>query len=168
MQVMQRLTWMLLAGVALGYAAGTVNSVLANRPQTPAARAPVQTGLPGARTAAPPDIAPVPNPPLYPDPPNRPMHWSAEHLRQVFQARMAVSKRDDAIGAAATFRGQSFRTHSIGATFRLKFDTPRPSNRAGVMSLVDDADQHEGVTDLYVIFGGTGQMVTGGEIANRV
>jgi mannose-6-phosphate isomerase-like protein (cupin superfamily) len=171
MQVMQRLTSMLFVGVALGYAAGTVNSVLANRPQTPAAqRAPVQTDLPAARTAAPPDIAPVANPPLYPDPPNRPMHWSAEHLRKVFQARMAASKgdRNDTIGGAATFQSQSFRTHSIGATFRMKFDTPRRSNRAGVMSLVDDADQHEGVTDLYVIFGGTGQMVTGGEIANRV
>ena len=56
MQVMQRLASMLLAGVALGYDAGTVNSVLANRPQTPAVRAPVQTGLPAARTA-PPDIA---------------------------------------------------------------------------------------------------------------
>jgi mannose-6-phosphate isomerase-like protein (cupin superfamily) len=96
------------------------------------------------------------------------MHWSADEIARIFAARLAQQRDGQAQASAPAFRGQSFRTHSIVATFREKYPTPRPSNRAGVVSRVDDADQHEGVTDFYVMVGGTGQMITDGQIQNRV
>ena len=119
------------------------------------------------RTPEPKAIPPVPNPPLYPDSPTTATHWSADEIARIFAARLAQQKGQTQAGAP-TFRGQSSRTHSVAATFRAKYPTPRPSNRAGVMSRVDDADHHEGVTDFYVILGGAGQMITGGQIQNRV
>jgi hypothetical protein len=167
---MKRLPVMMIVGVVLGYVAGAMNYVLAGTAGSPVTQsAPAQAQAPAGRAGVAPDIPPVANPPLYPDAPTRPMHWRAADLHRVYQARVAAIKTGgNAAAGDGAFAGQSFRTHSIGAIFRMKFDTPRPSNRAGVMSRVDDADQHEGVTDFYVMFGGTGQMITDGVIANRV
>lgn len=155
--MLQRIVNVLLVSLVAGYVAAYVRSPL-----------PVQAQA--GQRALPPPIPPVANPPLYPDPPNKPMHWKADDIRKVYEARLAAATGGGQNAPAApALRGQSFRTHSVGVTsFRVKFDKPKPSNRAGVMSLVDDADQHQGVTDFYVITGGTGRMVTDGVIANRV
>ena len=153
----------LLLAAMVGYIAGWLNSSPASVIQTPAREAQAQ----GDARPLPPEIPPVSNPPLYPDPPNRAMHWSLDELRQVYEARLAAVGKSTT-PPAASFQGQSFRTHRIGASFRVQSDVAHLSNRAGVLSLVDDADQHEGVTDFYVYLGGSGQIVTDGVIENRV
>jgi mannose-6-phosphate isomerase-like protein (cupin superfamily) len=42
-----------------------------------------------------------------------------------------------------------------------------PSNFTKRMSPWEDAEQHEGVSDIYVVVGGSGTWVVGGEIENR-
>jgi mannose-6-phosphate isomerase-like protein (cupin superfamily) len=121
--------------------------------------------------------APVPNPPLYPDPPRKPAHWKLEDLRKIHEARAAFQRAHPDSptqgGAAAlpagtpTFQGQRFRTHNVGSNFRAYYPTPRPGNLTGIVSHYDDAELHEGVSDFYVITGGGGQMVVDGEIENR-
>jgi len=126
-----------------------------------------------------PDIAPVPNPPLYPDlqPATKPMHYSADYMRRIHEIRRAKAAR----GVPPTWApgepridAQLFRTHQLGVsssgyglTFRQKYGKPRPSQATGVMSYYDDADQHEGVTDFVIMVGGSGQFVVDGEIENR-
>ena len=157
----------LLLAVMVGYIAGWLNSRPASVLQTPAReQAQAQTD----ERPLPPEIPPVPNPPLYPDPPNRAMHWSLDELRRIYAARLAAVGNSTASASppAASFQGQSFRTHRIGASFRVQGAVAQLSNRAGVLSLLDDADQHEGVTDFYVLLGGSGQIVTDGVIENRV
>jgi len=149
--MMKRLGPAVLLGALVGYVGGTIGGSGAAAQQAPA---------PGSRASVP-HIPPVPSPPLYPDPPLGPVHWSAEDLRTVYEARLSGR-------GSPGFQGQNFRTHSIGSIFRERFPTPKPSNRAGVMSHLDDADQHEGVSDFYVIIGGEGQMMTDGVIENRV
>lgn len=144
---------LLVVSILAGQLAGYVRAGALVRAQTPGVQAPRP-------------IPPVAAPPLYPDSPTMPMYWSSGEIERIYRARLAQGRGQGQGGPV--FRGQSFRTHSIGAMFRVKYPTPQPSNRAGVMSRVDDADQHEGVTDFYVILGGQGQMVTGGEIQNRV
>ena len=46
--------------------------------------------------------------------------------------------------------------------------TPRPSRFVQVMSQWGDAEQHARVTDFYLIRGGTGTILVGGEMENRV
>src|SRR5262249_13317302 len=126
-----------------------------------------------------PDIPPVPNPPLYPDlqPVNKPMHYSADYMHPIHEIRRAKAARGvPPVWAAGEPRidGQLFRTHQFGVsssgygvTFRQKYPKPRPSQATGVVSYYDDADQHEGVTDLVIMVGGSGQFVVDGEIENR-
>ena len=88
-------------------------------------------------------------------------------MKKVYDARVAAARGVTSATAAPRFESLQTRTHGVSLFFRTKFDSPRPANRSGIVSLVDDADQHEGVTDFYVIAGGTGQMVTDGEIEHR-
>lgn len=163
---MTRRLLVLLLSVLIGYLAGYLRDPLT----TPAsAQSQGQGQAPGGTPAA---IPPVANPPLYPDPPQRPMHWSRDQLEKIYQARAATAKATGEAEVAPpngpNFEGQSFRLYSVGGTFRLKHATPRLSNRAGVLSRVDDADQHEGVSDFYVYIGGGGEIVTEGVIEKRV
>jgi mannose-6-phosphate isomerase-like protein (cupin superfamily) len=156
----RRIGLILLLCALAGYLAGYVSS--------PAQAVSAQTRA---------DIPPVPNPPLYPDPPNKPRHWRLEDLRKIHEARLAAQRADPGRptqGGGAplppgtpAFQGQRFRTHNIGTNFRWYYDPPRPANLTGVMSHYDDAEQHEGISDFYVITGGGGQMVVDGEIENR-
>ncbi len=126
--------------------------------------------------ALPPPIAPVPNPPLYPDAPQGPAYWDANDIKKIFEARRAFAKAnpDQGFGGGQlpagtpTFQGQTFRTHWMtGLLYRAKYTKPRPSNVTGRMSMFDDADQHQGATDFYVVTGGGGRMIVGGIIENR-
>ena len=165
---MKRVALALLVGTMLGYLGGCMSGDPA-----PAGTPETETQQQAAAVPElPPRIPPTESPPLYPDPPNEPMHWSRDTLQQVYDARIAavrsVASGNVAASPSPAFQRQSFRTHSIGASFRTKRDVPQLSNRAGVLSLVDDADQHEGVTDFYVYVGGNGRIVTDGVIENRV
>jgi mannose-6-phosphate isomerase-like protein (cupin superfamily) len=48
---------------------------------------------------------------------------------------------------------------------RLHHDKPQPSDQLQIMSLFDDAEFHTDLTQLYVLVGGSGTIVLGGEVA---
>lgn len=161
---MKNLVPVLFVSIVVGYLGGFV---------TRGAREPVsaqaaQAGQASAgRQELPPRIPPVANPPLYPDPPGEVVHWTSEGLRRIYDARVEAARSSRTTVNEPRFQSLSVRTHSVGLFFRVKFDSPRPANRSGIVSLLDDADQHEGVTDFYVITGGSGQMIMDGVIENR-
>ena len=142
------------AGILVGFTAAAVTHTSSTSVQ---AQAP-QSGAPR--------IPPVANPPLYPAPPSQVVVVKKAQVQQMYAARVAAS-RSGSQDSGPRFPTVSMRTHGMNMFFRVKFDTPRPANRSGIVSLVDDADQHEGVTDFYVMTGGRGQMVTDGVIENR-
>jgi hypothetical protein len=137
-----------------------------------------QTAAPADPNALPPGIPPVADPPLYPDVQNhQPMYWSAEQMHEYFVRRSEWAKAHPSAPFfapvilppdAPRLQGDVYRTHTIGVTsFRRKFLTPQPSNMTGRLSLVDDADQHQGVSDFYVMTGGVGVTILGGVITDR-
>ena len=175
-ETMRSLT-LLLVGVTCGVLANTWAAT--GRGQSPSNAvqgASPRQGRGGGGTV---DIAPVPNPPLYPDlqPATKPMHYPAEYMRRIHEIRRAKAGRGiPPIWAPGEPRidGQLFRTHQLGVsssgyglTFRQRYEKPRPSQATGVMSYYDDADQHEGVTDFVIMVGGSGRFVVDGEIENR-
>ena len=170
---MRRTAAALLLSALVGYIAGSIDPPMASvtHPQARAQSDPLGT--------PPPNIPPVANPPLYPDSPQKPMHWSIDDLRRIHEARAAFQRanpdRPTQGGSSGltqppgtpVFQGQRFRTHNISTNFRAYFDAERPANLTGVMSHYDDVEQHEGVSDFYVFTGGSGQMVVDGVIDNR-
>jgi mannose-6-phosphate isomerase-like protein (cupin superfamily) len=103
-------------------------------------------------------------PPLAPDQPARTQHWSADDLRRLHVERMSAAA---AGRPQPPFQGMVGRTHVIMLTSRPYSDRPKPSNFVKVMSQWDDAEQHEGMSDIYVVVAGTGRMIVGGAIENR-
>jgi len=73
-------------------------------------------------------------------------------------------------GSSQSFGGGpvhiSTRNFSIFQLYRLHREQPVQS-LTKVNSVWDDAEQHAGAYDFYVITGGTGEMIVGGKIANR-
>jgi hypothetical protein len=177
---MSRIGPVLLLSVFVGYAAGYVSPRThmtaqgggGGQPQSQGRGQPVDPLAPPA-----PNIPPVANPPLYPDPPNKPMHWRIDDLRKIHDARLEAQKANPGRGTQGggialppgtpAFQGQRFRTHNISTNFRVYYENERPANLTGVMSHYDDVEQHEGVSDFYVITGGGGRMVVDGVIENR-
>jgi mannose-6-phosphate isomerase-like protein (cupin superfamily) len=110
--------------------------------------------------------------PLAPDAP-QPMHWSIDDIRKAHdemaararQAAAPAGGSSQAVGGGSLIRVRT-RTHSMTMLFRRHREAP-VSSLTGVMSRWDDAEQHAGVYDFYVITGGTGEMVVGGEIEAR-
>ncbi len=157
----------LIGFVCAGMLAGVVGSTLFR-----AARIVLAQGPGAAQTSGgprePPRIPPVANPPLYPDPQPNVVVWTTADMKKIYDVRVAAARGNAAAAdAGPRLEGVQTRTHGVSLFFRRKFDSPRPANRTGIRSLVDDADQHEGVTDFYVIVGGTGQMITDGELEHR-
>ena len=105
------------------------------------------------------------------------MHYSVDLLHRIHEVRKANAARGIQVPpetAQPRIEGQTFRTHNFGMsssgygiTHRQTYETPRPSGAIGVMSQYEDADQHEGVTDLLIVVGGSGQFVVDGTIQNR-
>ncbi|HEV2387898.1 MAG TPA: hypothetical protein VGS20_11650 [Candidatus Acidoferrales bacterium] len=125
-------------------------------------------GLGPARPAVNPAQSQLPA--LLPGQPTAAMYWSIDTLRKIHAERIAIGPRSQGEvgrGQATPFRGERFRTHSIGFNTRFYWDLPRPSNLTGTVSHYDDAEQHEGVSDFYVIIGGSGKILVDGVIANR-
>ena len=111
-------------------------------------------------------------PALAPDAPPT-MYWSVDDLRKAHSELAEVAAK--AMKEAGTGSSQSFgggpvhvssRNFSIFQLYRLHREQPVAS-LTKVNSVWDDAEQHAGAYDFYVITGGTGEMIVGGKIANR-
>jgi len=111
-------------------------------------------------------------PALAPDAPPT-MYWSVDDLRKAHSELAEVAAK--AMKEAGTGSSQSFgggpvhvssRNFSIFQLYRLHREQPVLS-LTKVSSVWDDAEQHAGAYDFYVITGGTGEMIVGGKIANR-
>ncbi len=111
-------------------------------------------------------------PPLAPDAPPT-TFWSADDLYKAhtdLAAKAAKAIKEAGTGSSQSFGGGpvhiSTRNFSIFQLYRLHREQPVMS-LTKVNSLWDDAEQHAGAYDFYVITGGTGEMIVGGKIANR-
>jgi mannose-6-phosphate isomerase-like protein (cupin superfamily) len=111
-------------------------------------------------------------PALAPDAPPT-LYWSVDDLRKAHSnlAEVAAKAMKEAgSGSSQSFGGGpvhvSTRNFSIFQLYRLHREQAVPS-LTKVNSLWDDAEQHAGAYDFYVITGGTGEMIVGGKIANR-
>jgi mannose-6-phosphate isomerase-like protein (cupin superfamily) len=111
-------------------------------------------------------------PALAPDAPPV-TYWNIDDIRKA-HAELA-EKSMKAAAQAGSGSSQSFgggpvhvstRNFSIFMLYRLHREQPVLS-LTKVNSVWDDAEQHAGAYDFYVITGGTGEMVVGGKIANR-
>ena len=111
-------------------------------------------------------------PPLAPDAPPV-TYWNIGHIRKAHTELAEKSMK--AATQAGSGSSQSFgggpvhvqtRNFSIFMLYRLHRDQPVLS-LTKVNSVWDDAEQHSGAYDFYVITGGTGEMIVGGKIANR-
>jgi mannose-6-phosphate isomerase-like protein (cupin superfamily) len=84
-----------------------------------------------------------------------PTHWSADDLKNVHTQLAARSNGRIVSKPRDLLQLPMMRTHMFDVVHRPKLTTqPTP-------------EQHEGVTDLYVILGGTGTLTVGGEITDR-
>ena len=86
---------LLLVSALVGYAAGSVS------PRADVAAQGGRGGQPADPLGTPaPNIPPVANPPLYPDPPLKPMHWSIDDLRKVHEARAALDRKSTRLNSS--------------------------------------------------------------------
>ncbi|MBZ5728996.1 MAG: AraC family ligand binding domain-containing protein [Acidobacteriia bacterium] len=169
----------ILMGVAIGYYAGrgTRSSghtdEFALIPRALAAEQSAPPQQPG-QTGAMPFGFNRPNlQPLAPDAPAQALYWSIDDIRKAHselagraaQAQAPGRGSTQAIGGGSLVRVRA-RTHTMSMLYRAHREQPVAS-LTGVMSLWDDAEQHAGVYDFYIITGGSGEMIVGGEIAGR-
>src|SRR5882762_7926512 len=141
----RKIVFVLLGSAALGYLAGNLSS-------------------PRESVAA--QAAPTTLPALMPDQPTTAMYWNSDDLRKMAAERAATPRvqggayadrnpryqpQGQGRGQGTQFQTQRFRTHSIGTNSRFYWDPPVPANLTGIMSHYDDVEQHEGVSDFYVI-----------------
>jgi len=111
--------------------------------------------------------------PLAPDAPPQTLYWSIDDVRKAHtelasragQAAAPGRGSTQAIGGGSLVRVRT-RTHTMGMLYRAHREEP-VSSLTGVMSVWDDAEQHAGVYDFYIMTGGTGEMIVGGEIEGR-
>ena len=151
---MKRVVLLSLAvGAAIGYQAGRMTTAMAQ--QTP----PANTLPFGYNRAG--------NPALAPDAPAETIYWSVDDVRKAHNELVERARQSTGgiVGGGNLVRVRT-RTHSMGMFFRAHRDQPVAS-LTKKMSVWDDAEQHAGVYDFYVITGGTGEMVVGGEIEGR-
>jgi len=111
-------------------------------------------------------------PALTPDAPPV-IYWNIDDIRKAHTELAEKSMKAAAqagSGSSQSFGGGpvhvSTRNFSIFMLYRLHREQPVLS-LTKVNSVWDDAEQHAGAYDFYVITGGTGEMVVGGKIANR-
>lgn len=144
-----------ILGCAVGCLAG-----YAVRPETPALAqaqtAQVQTDAPSLER---PGMVP-----LAPEQPAKEQFWSGDDLLKIHADRVAAVAAGKPM---PPMEGMRSRTHTIMVLTRLYHENAIPSNITKRVSHFDDAEQHQGVTDIYVVVGGSGTMVIGGEIENR-
>lgn len=177
---MKRMLPVLLIGAALlGYLAGYASKPGAN----PGPQA-ILTGhlddlsmIPSASAQEKKEVMPFgfnsPNEPaLAPDAPPI-TYWNIDDIRKAhteLAEKAAKAAAEAGSGSSQSFGGGPVhvqtRNFSIFMLYRLHREKPVPS-LTKVNSVWDDAEQHAGAYDFYVITGGTGEMIVGGKIANR-
>jgi mannose-6-phosphate isomerase-like protein (cupin superfamily) len=99
-------------------------------------------------------------PPLAPDQPTKGIYWSSEKLKDAgtkMAARRAANKPMNLAEIRQLVPLPYTRTH----TYNLMHRVPTP---AGQPSL---GEQHDGVTDLYIVIAGSGMTTVGGEIPEK-
>ena len=94
--------------------------------------------------------------------PLEPVFWSDDDLRKVHD----VAASGESIRALLPL--PKMPMYALYLLHRPHYSTPRPSRVVEVGSQWGDAEQHARVTDFYLIRGGTGTILVGGEIENRV
>jgi mannose-6-phosphate isomerase-like protein (cupin superfamily) len=102
-----------------------------------------------------------------------PMYWSGDDIKKGhadMAARAAAAATQPGSGSTQAFGGGPVRVRtrnfSMSMLYRVHRDQPVLS-LTKVNSVWDDAEQHAGVYDFYIITGGSGEMIVGGKIANR-
>lgn len=139
-----------VVGYFVGYSVGPEASVLAQAP------AQGQTGAPSLERPG--------SPPIAPDQPAKEQYWNIDDLRKMHAERVAAAAAGKPTPYVELLSG---RTHMVRLITRLPHDKPIPSAYTGRMSIWDDAEQHQGVSDIYVVVGGSATMVVGGVIEKR-
>ena len=102
--------------------------------------------------------------PTAPDQPTKEQVWQIDDLKKLHpeSSRCVGRQSPDPFWITC-----SPARNTIRLLTRLPHDTPVPSNITKRMSLYDDAEQHQGVSDIYVVVAGGATMVAGGEIEDR-
>jgi mannose-6-phosphate isomerase-like protein (cupin superfamily) len=104
---------------------------------------------PGATAAAQMAVAPA-----------KPMHWSIDDTRHVHERVMA--RQAPGIPLAMT------PLYKMFVVSRMHHDAPVVGRYSKLTSQWDDGEEHARVTDFYVVVGGSGTIVIGGELKNKV
>jgi len=78
------------------------------------------------------------------------MHWSSDDLAKAHQ------------GAPLSLPRTPY--YRMNVNRRLHHDKPQPSDQLKIMSLWDDAEWHANLTQAYVVIGGSGTIILGGEV----
>ena len=132
-------------GFLIGYAVSPGGRVLAQSGSRP--------GQPGESAIPAPALRqPVP---LWADQPTKCNYWSIDDIRKAHTALVAA----DAAGKPLT--GPALKDMPLQTRTHLYFVEHRAAGKSA------PAEAHEGASDFYVIMGGDGTIVTGGEIENR-
>jgi mannose-6-phosphate isomerase-like protein (cupin superfamily) len=113
-----------------------------------------QTGQP-APTAAGSFTAPAwSNIPLNPNQPERVTYWSVDTFAKVHAELTVRASKGQPLNARDLLPLPMTRTHGYTVGHRTGKEPP-------------SAEQHEGVTDVYFVMGGSATMVTGGELVGK-
>ncbi len=147
-----------VAATVLGYVAGSVSSSHG----AVSAQAGAQATIPTPTTPNTPSLQRDNS--LWLDQPAKAQRWSAEDLKKIHGDRVAAAAADTRPPQVPGYRA---RTHTISVLTRYYHDKPIPSHYIKMMSQWDDAEWHEGISDIYVVTGGSGKLIAGGEIQNR-
>lgn len=149
------LPFIMLGCAVVGYFVG-----YSVRPEAPgSAQGAAAQGQAGAPTLERPGWAP-----LAPDQPAKEDLWSIDELAKTHTIRVAAAAAGKPMPSVDFLRA---RTHTVRLITRLPHEPPVPSYITQRMSRWDDAEQHQGVSDIYVVVGGSGTLVVGGEIEKR-
>jgi hypothetical protein len=134
-----------IAGFVIGFALSPAGKVMAQSESRP--------GQPGESAIPAPTLRqPVP---LWADQPTKCSYWSIDDIRK---AHTALSAAD---ASGKPLAGPALKDMPVQTRTHVYFVEHRAAGKTA------PAESHEGASDFYVVMGGTGTMVTGGEIENR-
>ena len=92
--------------------------------------------------------------PLNPNQPDRVTHWSVDTFAKVHAELASRAAKGQPLNARDLLPLPMARTHGYTAGYRTGKEPP-------------SAEQHEGVTDVYFVMGGSATMTTGGELVGK-
>jgi hypothetical protein len=112
------------------------------------------------------------NPPLAPDAPPT-TYWNIDEIRKAhgeLAERVSKLLKEPGQGSSQSYGGGPVNIQTRNFSIFMLYRAHREESVLSltkVKSVWDDAEQHAGAYDFYVITGGTGEMIVGGKIANR-